>query len=141
MAGGCLAAMTVVVATVGAVGCASSTHGPVAVVGPVSPLSSDAPSSDVQRVASESPFRSQPQAVPEYMRAACGHTGAQVTLVTVPITVPRDQCVLTGVVVLHGPTGVTVPSEGGVTADYDAISGGSDFSANVDPITGDVTFS
>jgi hypothetical protein len=141
MAGRCLTSTTIVLATVGAVGCASSTHGPVPVVGPVSAPSSDAPSSDAQRAASEPPSRSQVQEVPEYVRAVCGHPGAQVRLATVPITIPRDECDLTGAVVLYGPSGVTVPAEGGVTADYDAISGGSDVSANVDPITGDVTFS
>jgi hypothetical protein len=80
------------------------------------------------------------QAVPAYLRAACGHPGAQATLMTVPITIPRNQCDLTGVVVLYGQTGVTVPSEGEVQADADFIWGAAELSANVDPTTGDVTF-
>jgi hypothetical protein len=44
------------------------------------------------------------------------------------------------VVVLYGPTGVTVPSQGGVEAFLDGISSSVEFGANVDPTTGDVTF-
>jgi hypothetical protein len=36
---------------------------------------------------------------------------------------------------------VTVPREGGVEADADGISSSVEFGANVDPTTGDVTFS
>ena len=43
-------------------------------------------------------------------------------LTDVPITVPKAQCDLTGVVVLYGSTGVTVPSAGGVEANADGIS-------------------
>jgi hypothetical protein len=59
----------------------------------------------------------------------------------VPITVPKAQCDLTGVVVLYGSIGVTVPSEGGVEADADGITSSVEFGANVAPATGDVTLS
>ena len=70
----------------------------------------------------------------------CGHPGARATLPAVPITIPRHQCDLTGVVVRYGQTGVTVPGQGAVQANVDGTSGASDLSATVDPTTGDVTF-
>jgi hypothetical protein len=60
--------------------------------------------------------------------------------VTVPITILRDLCDLTGVIVLYEQTGVTVPSEGGVQAVADFSWGAAELSANLDPTTGDVTF-
>ncbi|HEY3926661.1 MAG TPA: hypothetical protein VGL75_19030 [Acidothermaceae bacterium] len=130
MVGGRRAALTVVLSIVGAVSCASATgdHGQA-----LAPISSEARSAQ--------PTSAPQQALPESLRAACGHPGAQAVLTAVPITAPKAQCDLTGVVVLYGSTGVTVPSEGGVEADADGISSSVEFGANVDPATGDVTFS
>jgi hypothetical protein len=125
----------------GLTGCASGSYVPTtAADGLNSALSPDSRSPDSLSPAG-SPAASQQQAVPSYLRAACGHPGAQVTLPTVPITVPRDLCDLTGVVVLYGQTGVTVPSDGGVEAIADFTWGASELGANVDPVTRDVTFS
>jgi hypothetical protein len=124
--------------TFGAVSCASSTQGQAVV--PISAPSSDMRSSDLQRPTSAASSASQLPAVPAYLRAACGHPNAQATLVTVPITIPRDLCDLTGVVVLYGQTGVTVPSDGEVQAFADFTWGAAELSADVDPTTGDVTF-
>ena len=132
MGGGSRAAIAVALAF-GAMSCASSTQGPA-----VAPISDDSPRA--HQPTSATPSGSRLQAVPAYLRAACGHPGVQATLVTVPITIPRDLCDLTGVVVLYGQTGVTVPSEGGVQADADFSWGAAELSANVDPTTGDVTF-
>jgi len=79
--------------------------------------------------------------IPESVRAACGHPGAQAVITVVPITIPRAHCDLSGVVVLWGETGVTVPREGGVYGNWDGISSSFEFGADVDPTTGDVTFS
>ena len=78
-------------------------------------------------------------AVPTVFVPACGHPGTQVTVTALPVTIPRAQCDLTGVVVLYGQTGVTVPAHGGVQADADGTSGATDIGAYVDPSTGDVT--
>jgi hypothetical protein len=126
--------MAAVLASLGAVSCASNVNGPVPTVRPIVDGSSSAP----QPVA-ETPATSQ-QAVPAYLSAACGHPGVQATLPAVPITIPRAECDLTGVVVIYGQDGVTVPSTGGVLLNVDAITGSSEFSADVDPTTGDVTF-
>jgi hypothetical protein len=115
--------LTVMLTVVGAVSCAS------------------AESRTALPPISGSPCPSPPPALPESLRAACGHPGAQAVLTAVPITVPKAQCDLTGVVVLYGTIGVTVPSDGGVEGFSDGISSSSELGANVDPITGDVTFS
>ena len=138
LGGSRVTAMAVILAELCAAGCASNADHPRP---GVEPSSAGSPDAQPQTTAAPAPLVAQLQTVPEYLRAACGHPRAQVRLFAVPITVPRDQCDLTGVVVLYGPTGVTVPSVGGVQANYDAISGGSEFAANVDPTTGDVTFS
>ena len=78
-------------------------------------------------------------AVPAVFVPACGHPGTQVTVTALPVIIPRAQCDLTGVVVLYGETGVTVPADGGVQADADGTSGATDIGAYVDPSTGDVT--
>ena len=78
-------------------------------------------------------------AVPAVFVAACGHPGAQVTVTALPVTIPRARCDLTGVVVIYGQTGVTVPAPGGAQANADATSGATDIGAFVDPSTGDVT--
>ncbi len=134
MRGGSRAAIAVGLAC-GAVSCARSGHGPAPALAPI-----DDGLTSAQQPTSVAPSASPLQVVPEYLRAACGHPGAQVTLATVPITIPRAQCDLTGVVVLYGQIGVTVPSEGGVNGVADGISSASELTASVDPITGDVTF-
>jgi hypothetical protein len=91
----CMAAMAVMLAALGAVSCASGTHGPRPAVESIGQRSQSA-----QQQSSETPAGSQQQAVPAYLIAACGHPGVQATLLAVPITIPRDQCDLTGVVVL-----------------------------------------
>lgn len=78
-------------------------------------------------------------AVPAVFVSACGHPGTQVTVTALPVMVPRALCDLTGVVVIYGETGVTVPAHGGVQADADGPSGATDIGASVDPSTGDVT--
>ena len=125
MTGGFRAALAVTLTAIGAVGCASLAPGQ---------LQTPAPSTE--------PASSSPQPVlPESVRAACGHPGAQAVLTAVPITIPKAQCDLTGVVVRWGETGVTVPGEGGVHGAWDGISSSAEFGADVDPTTGDVTFS
>jgi hypothetical protein len=128
-------AVAVAFVTLGAVSCASTTRAPAQVSAPVS---SESPSAQPQ--ISEAPSASPQQAIPESLKAACGHPGAQAVVTTIPITVPRAECDLTGVVVLYGPTGVTVPGSGGVEGFWDGISSSFEFGANVDPTTGDVTF-
>lgn len=136
MVSGLRAASTVVLTIVGAVSCASAAPNQGQARAPIgSELQSTQAS--ISQPASRSPWK----ALPESLGAACGHPGAQAVLTDVPITVPQAQCDLTGVVVLYGSTGVTVPSEGGVGADADGISSSVEFGANVDPVTGDVTFS
>jgi hypothetical protein len=130
------AALTVAVTVIGAVSCAST---PPDQGQPRAPISS-AVQSPQQSVSPPAASGSPWKALPESLRAACGHPGAQAVVTDVPITVPKAQCDLTGVVVLYGPTGVTVPSEGGVQGNWDGISSSSEFGANVDPATGDVTF-
>ncbi len=128
-------ALTVVLTIVGAVSCAGVTRDQGQTRAPISSaLQSTQPS--MSGSASSSPWK----ALPESLGAACGHPGAQAVVTDVPITIPKAQCDLTGVVVRYGSTGVTVPSEGGVGADADGISSSVEFSANVDPATGDVTF-
>jgi hypothetical protein len=136
MVRGCRTALTVALTVVGAVSCASAArdHDQTR-----APISSESPSTAPPTAAS--PSATQQEAIPEELRAACGHPGAQAVVTVVPITIPRAQCDLTGVVVLYGQTGVTVPNQGGVEADADGISSSTEFGANVDPTTGDVTFS
>jgi hypothetical protein len=136
MVSGCRAALTVLLTVVGAVNCASATRDQGQAFAP----SSSEPRS-AQPPISEPASNFAWLALPDSLRAACGHPGAQAVIAAVPITVPRAQCDLTGVVVLYGSTGVTVPSEGGVEADADGSSSSVEFGANVDPDTGDVTFS
>jgi hypothetical protein len=128
-------AMALALGTLGAVSCASTAGGARPVVERASGVSSIVPQQSI-----DAP-RASLQAIPESLRAACGHPGAQAVLTAVPITVPKAQCDLTGVVVLYGGVGVTVPSDGGVEGIADGISSSSELGANVDPITGDVTFS
>lgn len=78
-------------------------------------------------------------AVPAVFVPACGHPGAPVTVTALPVIIPRALCDLTGVVVIYGEIGVTVPAHGGVQADADGPSGATDVGAYVDPSTGDVT--
>jgi len=78
-------------------------------------------------------------AVPAVFVPACGHPGSQVTVTALPVIIPRALCDLTGVVVIYGETGVTVPAHGGVQGDADGTSGATDIGAYVDPSTGDVT--
>lgn len=129
-------ALTVALTVVGAVSCASAPRDQGQAVAPVSSEPGSA-----QPSISEAAVSSPQQTLPESVRAACGHPGAQVRLTAVPLTVPRAQCDLTGVVVLYGDVGVTVPSDGGVEGVADGISSSSELGANVDPTTGDVTFS
>jgi hypothetical protein len=136
MAGGRCAALAVALTVVGAVGCASVTHDQRPAVAPMS-IEQRSTQPSISEPASSSPWK----ALPESLGAACGHPGVQAVVTDVPITVPKTQCDLTGVVVLYGSTGVTVPREGGVEADADGISSSVEFGANVDPATGDVTFS
>lgn len=137
MVSGCRTALTVALTVVGAVSCANAapnqgqTHAPVS-----SELQSPPPSVSGPAVSS-----SLWNPLPESLMAACGHPGAQAVVTDVPITVPKAQCDLTGVVVLWGETGVTVPREGGVHGNWDGISSSAEFGADVDPATGDVTFS
>lgn len=78
---------------------------------------------------------------PAEFRAACGHPGATVEVKVVPVVVPRAACDLTGVVLLYAGVGVTVPAEGGATAQADGPAGGKGLTASVDPKTQDVTIS
>jgi len=129
------AGLIVALIAIGAVSCASATPDQLQARAPISSeLQSTQPS------VSGPPVSSPPQALPESLRAACGHPGAQAVLTAVPITVLKAQCDLTGVVVHWGETGVTVPLEGGVHGDWDGISSSFEFGADVDPATGDVTF-
>ncbi len=128
-------ALMVTLTAVGVVGCASATPDQLQAQ---APMSSGLQSTQVPR---SEPASSSPQAaLPESLAAACGHPGAQAVLIAVPITVPKAQCDLTGVVVRWGETGVTVPREGGVQGNWDGISTSFEFGAHVDPTTGDVTF-
>ena len=102
-------AVVVTVAAFVAGGCASHAADSTPPASRPSGWSASQPSSSVT---SGSPQ----QAVPESLRAACGRPGAQATVAMVPITIPRQQCDLTGVVVHYGQTGVTVPAEGAVQA-------------------------
>jgi hypothetical protein len=141
MVDGRRAALTVALTVVGAVSCASTTRDQGQALAPISSEARSAQPSIAQPWISEPASSALQQALPESLRAACGHPGAHAELTAVPITVPKSQCDLTGVVVLYGSTGVTVPREGGVEADADGISSSVEFGANVDPTTGDVTFS
>jgi hypothetical protein len=131
------AAVGVVLASLGAASCANGTRASAQVS---APISSESPSAQQSQL-SEAPPASPQEPIPESLRAACGHPGTQAVVTTIPITVPRAQCDLTGVIVLYGPTGVTVPSSGGVRGFWDGISSSFEFGATVDPTTGDVTFS
>jgi len=121
-------------------GCASHGSGHAAApTGPSIPLSAvpvvtTAATSPAATASSALPLR-----VPEVFAAACGHPGAQVTVTDLPVTIPRALCDLTGVVVVYGETGVTIPASGGVQANADGTSGATDIGAFVDPSTGDVT--
>ncbi|HEY5200783.1 MAG TPA: hypothetical protein VIJ31_07710 [Acidothermaceae bacterium] len=55
------------------------------------------------------------------------------------MTIQKKVCDLTGVLVMYGPAGVTVPAAGLAGAEYDASTGASSLYAEVDPKTGDVT--
>jgi hypothetical protein len=137
MVGVCRATVTAALTVVGAVSCANAAPEHDEARAPISSgLQSPQPS-----VTGPATSRSPWKALPESLGAACGHPGAQAVVTDVPITVPKAQCDLTGVVVLYGQTGVTVPGEGEVQADLDGISSSFEFDANVDPSTGDVTFS
>jgi hypothetical protein len=57
----------------------------------------------------------------------------------VPITIAHAQCDLTGVVILYGTTGVTIPAAGGVGANADGIAVSTFLQAELDPTTRDVT--
>jgi hypothetical protein len=136
MVSGCRAALTVALTVVGAVSCASASpdQGQTRAPG----------SSELQRTQppiTASASAAPQEVVPGSVRAACGHPGAHAVITVVPITIPRAQCDLTGVVVLWRATGVTVPREGGVHGNWDGISSSAEFGADVDPATGDVTFS
>jgi hypothetical protein len=134
MVGALRAALTVALTVVGAVSCASAAPEQDQ---PRAPISSGPQSTGPPISASAS--RLQQDAIPESLRAACGHPGAEAELTAVPITVPKAQCDLTGVVVRYGGIGVTVPSDGGVFGVADGISSSPELSATVDPTTGDVT--
>jgi hypothetical protein len=135
MVSGYRAALTVVLTTVGAVSCASAPPDQGQTRAPIS-----TESQSTQPAVSGPTASSPQQALPESLRAACGHPGAQAVLTDLPITVLKAQCDLTGVVVLWGSTGVTVPRVGDVQGDWDGISSSFEFGADVDPTTGDVTF-
>jgi hypothetical protein len=107
MVGGRTAAVAIVLVASGAASCASNAPNPRSDGAPIIGSS----------------FAAQQDPVPLSLRTACGHPGAQATLAAVPITIARDQCDLTGVVVRYGQTGVTVPTHGGVQAIADGISG------------------
>ena len=103
---------------------------------------SPAPSPSVRDASSPAASDSTVQlntAVPAVLVPACGHPGTPVTVTALPVIIPRALCDLTGVVVIYGQTGVTVPAHGGVQADADGPSGATDIGAYVDPSTGDVT--
>ena len=136
MIGGCRAALTVVLTVLGAASCASAARDQDQAHTAIGSESRSTQPS-INGPASRSP---QP-ALPESLRSACGHPGAQAVITVVPITVPRAQCDVTGVVVLWGETGVTVPRAGGVQGFWDGISSSFEFDADVNPTTGDVTFS
>jgi hypothetical protein len=75
-------------------------------------------------------------AVPAEFRAACGHPGAQVTVMKVPVTISHAECDLTGVTISYrNYGGATVPSGTGGTA----IGTSSGFTLRVHPGTLDVT--
>lgn len=77
--------------------------------------------------------------VPSAFASACGHPGATVRISAIPVTIQKKVCDLTGVLVMYGPAGVTVPAAGLAGAQYDASNGASTLYAEVDPKTGDVT--
>ena len=136
MVSGCRAALTVALTVIGAVSCASASSDQGQTRAPVR--------SELERTQppiSASASAATQDIIPESLRAACVHPGAQAVITVVPITVPRAQCDLSGVVVLWGATGVTVPAEGGVHGNWDGISSSAEFGADVDPTTGDVAFS
>lgn len=80
-----------------------------------------------------------PRFVPASLAKACGHPGTHATVSVLPVTIPHQQCDLTGVVLLHDETGLTVPASGEVQANADGPNGASDLSASIDPTSGDVT--
>lgn len=77
--------------------------------------------------------------VPDAFAAACGQPGSEVTVTELPVTVPRAQCDLTGVIVHYGMSSITVPSSGEAGGGGDGPVGGSDLVVDVDGLTGDVT--
>jgi len=79
-------------------------------------------------------------AVPQAFQTACSHPGAQVTVSSLPATIRRTACDLTGVTVAYRGSGVTVPENGQTAAAMlDTASGGTELYAVVDAATGDVT--
>jgi hypothetical protein len=50
--------------------------------------------------------------VPGEFQPACGHPGAKVTVLAVPVTIPRTSCDITGVELTYGLATVTVPAHG-----------------------------
>ena len=139
----------VVVVAMCVVGCTTSRTPPAASAGS-SQIDSRRPVSDVtsSRQAGSGPAASgliptEPASEnppPSQFAAACGHPGAVVTVVDLPVTVHRKTCDLTGVIIRYGPAGVIVPAPGeGTGAQYDASTGATSLYVDVDAKTGDVT--
>ena len=75
-------------------------------------------------------------AIPPEFRAACGHPGAQVAVLKVPVTISHATCDLTGVAISYRDYGgATVPRGSGGTA----IGNSSGFTLTIQPGTLDVT--
>jgi hypothetical protein len=74
-------------------------------------------------------------AVPPEFRPACGHPGARVTVLQVPVTVRHAACDLTGVIVsVPGRGGATVPARPGT-----GIGSSKGIQLEIDARTRDVT--
>lgn len=89
-------------------------------------------------VVSTPPTPGVPDVAPPF-RTACGHPGSQVVLTTLPMTIAHTSCDLTGVIVLYGNSGLTIPQRDNVTVVADGSPISTTLTADVDPTTKDVT--
>ena len=94
------------------------------------------------RAGAESPNGPATPALPAGFAAGCGHPGANVVVLAVPVTIPHKACDLTGVRLTYGLATVTVPDHGRANQQVEtfaATTAPTSIVVDVDPATHDVT--
>jgi len=103
----------------------------------VSCSSSSSPSGESDTTVTPTPSAG---TIPAEIQAACGKPGKHVRITQVPVTIPRAECDLSGVVVVYRGAGAAVPDKpGGVSGFADGTDAAHSGSISVTVTKQDVT--